>query len=351
MKKFKVLGLMSGTSLDGLDLAYCTFSLQRNRWRFEIDQAVTVKYTAAIRRRLLSAETAGAAALAETDAWFGRWMGIQARQFLLKYKLKPDLLASHGHTIFHQPEKGFSLQIGSGAYLAAQSGLLTVCDFRSGDVALGGQGAPLVPIGDELLFGDYNQCLNLGGIANISYKQKGKRIAFDICPVNLVLNFLSEKLNKSYDKGGRLAAGGKLIPGLLNQLNAAPFFHTEGPKSLGKEWVIAEVIPVLQARKEPLADILHTYCRHIATQIAYRALPGAKNMLVTGGGAYNTFLLECVREVWKGKLVVPGDKIIQFREALIFAFLGLLRVQGKTNCLRSVTGASRDSIGGCMYEV
>jgi anhydro-N-acetylmuramic acid kinase len=351
MKKFRVLGLMSGTSLDGLDMASCAFSRHGKKWSFTIEEANTVKYTAAIRRRLLAAETAGAAGLAETDAWFGNWMGIQARQFIESHKLKPELLASHGHTIFHQPEKGFTLQIGSGAHLAAASGLTTVCDFRSGDIALGGQGAPLVPIGDELLFGDFTQCLNLGGIANISYNQKGKRIAFDICPVNLVLNFLSGKLNKPYDKGGRLASGGKLIPGLLKQLNTAPFFHTAGPKSLGKEWVIAEVLPVLEARKEPVADLLHTYCHHIATQIAAHSLPGAKNMLVTGGGAYNTFLLDCMQEAWKGKLVVPDDITIQFREALIFAFLGLLRFQEKVNCLRSVTGASRDSSGGCLYKV
>ncbi|HEV7231909.1 MAG TPA: anhydro-N-acetylmuramic acid kinase [Bacteroidia bacterium] len=350
MNTYTAIGLMSGTSLDGLDIACCTFIYQRGKWRFHISSAKTIAYTPVLKDRLRNADKLDAAGLAEIHTWFGHWMGTRADDFIRKHKLKPLIVSSHGHTVFHQPAKGFTLQIGSGASLAAACGIKTVCDFRSGDVALGGQGAPLVPIGDELLFSEYGYCLNLGGFANISFRDQNERVAFDICPVNIVLNHLTLKLGKAFDKGGALARKGTLILPLLEALNEARFYQKKGPKSLGKEWVWKEVIPLLEKQKASVPDLLHTYCEHIAYQIGIQILPGKNDMLVTGGGAYNDFLMERIRDYAPCEIRIPDNLTVQFREALVFAFLGVLRLRGEHNCLSSVTGARCDSSGGCIYD-
>jgi anhydro-N-acetylmuramic acid kinase len=350
MKSFCVVGLMSGTSLDGLDMACVEFTLQRGKWKYVITAAETIGYNKALLLRLSEADQLLASGLAELDAWYGKWMGIQVNRFIAKHRLKPTLLSSHGHTVFHQPSFGFSHQIGSGSALAASTGIRTVCDFRSMDVALGGQGAPLVPIGDELLFREYEYCLNLGGFANISYRKKEKRMAYDTCPVNIVLNHLSRKLNKPYDKDGVMARKGKPDALLLEKLNASSFFQKRGPKSLGKEWVQKSVIPMLDKSKVPVADQLRTYVEHIAFQISSKIEHPKARVLVTGGGVYNRFLMETISTLSRARFVIPGDTLIQFKEALIFSFLGVLRVRGEINSLKSVTGASRDSVGGCVYE-
>lgn len=341
---------MSGTSMDGLDMAYCELTLHKGAWTFRIGPAATVPFNAAVHKRLAGADKSSALDLSLTHTWFGAWMGKAVRSFINTHSLQPDLISSHGHTVFHQPKKGLTLQIGCGAALAAIGGVDTVCDFRTQDVALGGQGAPLVPIGDEQLFPEYDYCLNLGGFANVSFHKKGKRLAFDICPANIVLNHLSQTLDLPYDDEGRIARDGKLIGPLLDKLNNASYYASKGPKSLGKEWVLEEVIPLLDKFKAPAADKLRTCTEHIAYQISRQIESKKAKVLVTGGGAYNVFLLERLRFFSGISLKLPDDNTIRFREALIFAFLGVLRQRNEVNCLKSVTGATRDSVGGCIYS-
>ena len=360
MERYHVIGLMSGTSLDGLDIAHCVFSLSKGRWAYEIRSAQTISYNKDWKKKLAGAHKLSSDKLAELDAELGRFIGGQVNTFIKKNRIsKVDLISSHGHTIFHQPEKGFTLQIGNGAAIAALTGIKTVCDFRSGDVALGGQGAPLVPIGDLLLFSQYQACLNLGGIANISMavsplpleRDAGVRRAFDICPVNIVLNHLAGKKGLPYDKDGNLAAKGKVNWGLIKKLNALPFYNNYKSKSLGREWIEKNVLSLIEKEKLPLEDKLATASEHAAFQIA-RILNHykIKNVLITGGGAYNSDLIKRISDFTPSDLLIPSDKTIQFKEALVFAFLGVLRLRGEVNCLKAVTGAKRDSVGGAVYN-
>lgn len=353
-KEWLIAGLMSGTSLDGLDIAICRFRGKNEGWSYEVLEAVTVAYPETMRKKLASVMKGTAEELAAFDAAFGAYSGEQVKKLIGQRKKKIDLIASHGHTIFHQPGKCFTTQIGNGAYIAAASGIPVVSDFRTMDVALGGQGAPLVPIGDKLLFEQYEYCLNLGGIANISFDRLGKRIAGDICPVNIVLNALAEEKGKHYDKDGRLAAKGKPNAALLKKLNQLSFYKSKFPKSLGREWVEREVFPILHHTTISTEDKLATVCEHIALQIAAtlnREKPSA--LLITGGGALNKYLVERIGAACgsKIKVIVPDPLIVSYKEALIFAFLGLKRILGESNALSSVTGASRNSVGGALYGV
>lgn len=348
---YKVIGLMSGTSLDGLDIACCRLTVSGRKWTYKILSAATVKYNGKWKKRLGEAYKLSGEELAKTDADFGEFMAAQVNHFTRAYRTgKIDLIASHGHTVFHQPEKGFTLQIGSGAALAAWTGITTVCDFRSGDVALGGQGAPLVPVGDKLLFSNYDACLNIGGIANISFERNKKRIAFDITAVNMVLNHFAQKKKLAYDRGGRLAAAGVVNWDLFNTLNALAYYKGFKSKSLGREWVEGFIIGAIEKRKLRVAGALATASEHAAFQVA-RTLNQfrIKNVLVTGGGAYNTDFLKRVQAYTDCALIVPDDLTVQFKEALIFALLGVLRLRGEVNCLKAVTGARRDSVGGNLY--
>ena len=352
VKKHKVIGLMSGTSLDGLDIACCEFTLRGSGWHYRILAAETIAYDKQTRKRLSGLDKAGALELTQSHAWFGHFSGAETRKFIRRHKLNPRLVVSHGHTVFHQPRQGFTLQIGNGAALAAEAGLPVVCDLRSLDVALGGQGAPLVPIGDRLLFSGYDACLNLGGFANISYEQRGRRIAFDICPVNLVLNFLSAKRGRPFDRDGALAAKGSVDLDLLRKLEALPFYSQRPPKSLGKEWVDQAIMPLLDRSSSSIEDQLRTFSEHIALRIAAAIdsrFGRPARVLATGGGVYNGLLIALAREKCKAALVIPDRLTIEFKEALIFAFLGLLRWRGEINTLRSVTGARCDSTGGAIY--
>jgi anhydro-N-acetylmuramic acid kinase len=353
-----IVGLMSGTSLDGLDIALCHFDeIATGKYRFEIMYAQTISYPADWVQRLQNLPQANALTFVQTDRDLGKFMGEAVAKFCRKYQIRPSYVASHGHTIFHQPHLGFTAQIGHGASLAAAASLPVVCDFRSLDVALGGQGAPLVPIGDQLLFSGYDFCLNLGGIANVSFQNEAnQRIAFDICPVNMVLNFYAEKLGKNYDDKGRWAAEGTVNESLLAQLNALDFYAQPFPKSLGREWVSQYVMPLLENSGLSERDVLATFCRHIAMQIAQEVskhtTANHARILVTGGGAFNVHLLSEISQLLPPniEILVPNDKIINFKEALIFAFLGFLRVQNQYNCLSSVTGARQNNVGGCVYE-
>lgn len=346
------LGIMSGTSLDGIDMALCRFSDDGRNTKFRIIRACTVPYTPEFRDRLAYATDLSAIEYARLDVALGQLMAQHINRWL-ENSDKPDFIASHGHTIFHDPAAGLTAQIGSGAVIAARTGITTVCDFRTGDVALGGQGAPLVPIGDELLFGQYDACLNLGGFSNISYRSSGQRLAFDIAPCNMALNMLAEMLGQPFDRDGETARSGQLIPELCNKLNNLNYYRLPPPKSLGKEWFEANFRPILCQFLETQAvqDCLRSVTEHIARQIADTVPDATKTMLATGGGAHNVFLIERLKAMWGGQIVVPDSLTIDYKEALVFAFLGMLRLKGKENCLKSVTGASRNNCGGAVYVV
>ncbi len=349
--KQHIIGLMSGTSLDGVDIAYCTFENKNNQWHYEIIEAETFPYTNKWQKRLKELENNNGLIFSLTHVEYGRLLGLLVKKFIKKYHLKIDYIASHGHTIFHQPEKKMTLQIGSGAAIAANSGISTICDFRSLDVALGGHGAPLVPIGDELLFSKYDACLNIGGIANISYRHQTVRIAYDISPANMVLNYMAQKRGNAYDVDGKLAQSGKLDKGLFNYLNKIKYYTLPSPKSLGKEWVDREFLICIQIYKLSIEDYLRTFVEHIAYQIATVILKEKLHkVLITGGGVKNKFLIDRIQFYAKeSQLIIPDDKLIDYKEALIFAFLGLLRVQQSYNCLKSVTGAVQNNCGGAIY--
>lgn len=355
-EKIRVLGLMSGTSLDGLDLALCEFYQNNKTWEYSILAAKTEKYSSIWLEKLTQLPNKSALDWVETDQSYGRLLGEISNKFIVESGIQPDLISSHGHTIFHQPGLGFTGQIGNGACISAKTGLPTINDFRTYDVALEGQGAPLVPIGDELLFNKYSYCLNLGGISNISYQIEDKRVAFDICPVNQVLNYLAQTINLEYDNNGNVAKTGKIDLILLNQLNTLDYYALPFPKSLGREWVENEMLPIIDQSKIPISDKLTTVVEHIAIQIAF-VLKGnpskQKNpkLLITGGGGHNGFLIERIKFHTANTCIciVPDKLTLDFKEALIFAFLGLLRFGNTPNALKSVTGAKHDSVGGALY--
>ena len=345
---------MSGTSLDGIDLALCDISENG----YKVLAAETVPYYEEWRQRLATLENASAYEYALANVELGHHFGKVINRFL-KGKERPEAIASHGHTIFHQPAIGLTTQVGDGDAIAAETGLPVVFNFRTLDVALGGQGAPLVPIGDELLFGNYEACLNLGGIANISYRsevggRRSERVAYDVCPCNMALNRLAAMLGYPYDKGGVNARGGQVQTCLLHALDALEYYAATGPKSLGKEWFVGQFWPVVKEfigvvpSLSTVRDALATVSAHIAMQIG-RVLEAQKisTLLVTGGGAWNSYLVEQIGEYSPSTAItVPDELIVNYKEALIFAFLGYLRLGGKVNTLASVTWAKCDSIGG-----
>lgn len=346
--KYSVIGLMSGTSLDGIDLACCEFEQVGKELKWELKAAETTPYAEEWVDRLSTLENSTAFEYALADIELGHLMGQRVAEFVARTGVTADFVASHGHTIFHQPKLKLTTQIGNGDAIAAECGLPVIHNFRTFDVALGGQGAPLVPIGDRLLFSDYDACLNLGGFANISYEAAGKRTAFDVSPCNMAMNFLARKMGADYDKDGLTARSGNIIPTILEQLNGLPYYSQSGPKSLGKEWFVSSVLPLIDNEDYSVSDLMRTFVEHIAQQVAAIAKPiAAKSLLATGGGARNKFLIERIGALAEGTSVaVPDDDIIDYKEAIIFALLGYLRITQQTNTLRSVTGAKCDSIGG-----
>jgi anhydro-N-acetylmuramic acid kinase len=344
-----MIGLMSGTSLDGLDIVAVKFEKINNRWFFDVVAAQTISYDEQWIEKLRNGYHAHGRELIHLNSLFGSYLGAQVNEFCKAHQVKPDAVSSHGHTIYHAPDKGYTYQIGSGAHIAAITNLQVVCDFRTQDVALGGQGAPLVPMGDALLFSHIDACLNLGGFANISFDVNGIRKAFDISPCNLPINIMSNYFGKSYDQEGKIASSGVVDEELVQKLNELSYYQNKPPKSLGKEWLDDVFMPlVIQA---PLSerDKIATITAHIATQIASHLNPFSQT-LVTGGGVYNTHLLKTIKKLTKSILVVPTDDIIQFKEAIIFAFLGLLRLRGEKNIFSSVTGSSFDHSSGVVYS-
>lgn len=349
MKEQLAIGLMSGSSLDGLDLALVRFNSDEGRYSYAILEAETMPYPTEWSERLAKAFLSNPEDLKPLDFEYGTFLGQCAADFAKKHNVKPDFIASHGHTIFHQPEKRYTLQIGNGQSIADNCGFLTINDFRTEDVLKGGQGAPLVPIGDKLLFGDYDICLNIGGIANLSYDLNGLRIAYDICIANQALNWLAQREGFDYDKDGMLARNGTINEVLLNSLNDNKFYCQRPPKSLGREFFERYQKPHLDTFVSQ--DAMATFVEHIAMQIGHStaALPQGK-MLVTGGGAHNDYLIERIQHYTKHLVVVPDNQTVDYKEALIFAFLGLLKLEGQTNVLCSVTGAPSDSCSGHIWH-
>lgn len=341
---------MSGTSLDGIDIAEINFTLTDEKiWSFEILVSTTEAYSSVWREKLQQAVSLSEDQLVLLNIEYTEYLSEVILNFINKYQIeKLDAICSHGHTILHQPDKGMTLQIGNLPQLANLLGQKVVCDFRVQDVRLGGQGAPLVPIGDTLLFGQYDYCLNLGGFANISFDNNGRRVAFDICPVNIILNIYAENLGFSYDDKGKIAASGVLNIELLQQLNELQFYSEVPPKSLGLEWVREFVLPILDDSIISFEDKLRTMVEHIAIQISSQIETRTK-VLVTGGGVYNDFLISRVQSYNDTELIIPSSKLIEFKEALIFGLLGVLRLRGSVNCLASVTGAKNDHSSGNIY--
>ena len=350
---------MSGTSLDGLDIAYCDIY----DGGFRLLAAETYPYPEEWRQRLATLEHASAYDYVLADVQLGHYIGQAVNRFRQVYPGPVEAIASHGHTIFHQPVNkaanagsnpvyGLTAQIGDGDAIAAETGLPVVFNFRTLDVALGGQGAPLVPIGDELLFGQYDACLNLGGIANISFRHAVGtdfvRQAFDICPCNMALNHLARLTGQDYDPNGNIARSGHLDEALLARLDGLDYYHQPYPKTLGKEWFVAEMLPLLQCSQQKVPDTMRTTVEHIANQIVWSLRGRAiQRLLVTGGGAHNRFLTGRIQALIPScRVEVPSSDIVDYKEAIIFALLGYLRLQGRNNCLCSVTGARRDNCGG-----
>jgi anhydro-N-acetylmuramic acid kinase len=347
--KIYAIGLMSGTSLDGIDLVYVRFSSD-DRINFEIIHAETVPYSKEWKQMLQNAIFSSDKEMQDLDKMYGKHLGQITNNFIYNYKIKEiDFVASHGHTILHQPEKGITLQIGDGKLIAEITKQKVICDFRTQDVKLGGQGAPLVPIGDELLFSEYDFCINLGGFSNISFRRNEERIAFDICPVNIVLNYYANKIGLEFDESGKIASEGKLNQQLLDSLNELNYYQQNPPKSLGLEWVQKEIFPLIDGLEKDIPTILRTFVEHIAIQIGILILHNS-SVLVTGGGVFNQFLIKRIEFYASIKIEIPNKKLVNFKEALVFAFLGLLRNNNQINCLKSVTGASENHSSGQIFN-
>ena len=352
-EKFNIIGVMSGTSLDGIDLAHLNFEIINGKWNFQILECETIVYSQKWIDQLKIAVGFSELELQKLNVDYTLLLGIIISDFINKYKIENiDAVCSHGHTILHQPQNGITLQIGNLPEIATLSKQKVVCDFRVQDVKLGGQGAPLVPIGDRLLFSDYDYCLNLGGFSNISFEENGNRIAFDISPVNTVLNFYANQLGLDYDDKGKISRTGNIDSELLNDLNRLDFYQKKYPKSLGFEFVKETILPMIEKYSITIEDKMATFTEHIAAQIAL-ALPNKKNNLfITGGGAYNDFMIERVHfHLPETKIVIPETKIIEFKEALIFGLLGVLKLRNKINTLSSVTGAKLDHSSGEIYTL
>jgi len=349
---YKIIGVMSGTSLDGIDLAHINFTIKDNKWRHEVLESETISYSQDWLNKLKVAVSFSNEELIELNEEYTELLGYIIKSFIANHKIKNlDAVCSHGHTILHQPQNGFTLQIGNLPKIAEIIQEKVVCDFRVQDVKLSGQGAPLVPIGDRILFSEYDYCLNLGGFSNVSFEDNSKRIAFDISPVNTVLNFYASKLGLNYDDKGKIARSGNINSDLLKELNTLDYYKKPFPKSLGFEFVKEIVLPLIENYSIPIEDKMHTFTEHIALQTSL-ALPNKTGkILITGGGAYNDFLTERMQfHLPNIQIIIPDNKTLEFKEALIFALLGVLKLRNEINVLSSVTGAMKDHSSGIIYH-
>ncbi len=345
MKKYKVIGIMSGTSCDGLDITYCEF-YKNKIWNYKITHCETIRYDKILIKKISKKFSHINEELLSLDKYFGVFIGEQIVSFIKKHKVNVDLICSHGHTVIHNPNKKITFQIGCGKKINSITEIKTVSNFRVQDVELGGQGAPLVPVGDHLLFNKYKYCLNLGGFANISEKNKSNIIGYDICPCNIILNFYAQKLGFEFDDKGSLASKGKINKSLLQKLNNLKYYHTKGPKSLDVSWVKNNFSPILHRYKIDPKDKLATITKHIAVQIA-KCVKNQKT-IISGGGAFNENLIKILIEESNSKIIIPNKKIINYKEAMIFGLLGVLKIRNEINCYKSVTGAIKNSVVGVI---
>ncbi|MGB8193998.1 MAG: anhydro-N-acetylmuramic acid kinase [Chitinophagaceae bacterium] len=360
---YRVIGLMSGSSLDGLDIAYVHLHETAGKWSYDIVRADCYGYTDEWSAKLSQATQLSARDYLLLHTAYGAHVGELVNRFIADNQLQyqVQLIASHGHTSFHIPAQKMTGQLGDGAAIAAATGINTVTDLRAMDIALGGQGAPIVPIGEKILLGDYDFFLNLGGIANISLNHPEQYIAFDVCPANRVLNLLAGEVGKAYDEGGNMAAGGEIDLDLFHQLNALEYYRQPYPKSLANDFGTDVVYPVIQSGHNTTENSLRTYVEHICVQIRDSVeslqprLTGETStykLLATGGGALNNFMIGRLQELLDPlnvSVIIPDEKLVQYKEALIMALIGVLRWREENNVLASVTGASRSSIGGAVW--
>ena len=355
MVELEILGLMSGTSLDGLDIAHVKFSIDAKKKQFNLLNYKTFGYSTEFIDEVKNAVNLSAIDLFKLDKKIGSEFASLVNQFLDENKIDRNqiaAIASHGQTIFHQPNNGFTVQIGCGATIAYHTNIPVINDFRTMDVVAGGQGAPLVPKGDFDLFNDLAEgFLNLGGFANISLKKEEQIIAFDICPANLPLNEIVNQMGLSFDKNGDLARSGNIHSGLLSELNALDYYASSAPKSLGTEWLEQSFQPVIEKFSLSKEDQLATIVEHIAQQIAVIIKSfGIKKVLTTGGGTKNLYLMERIKDLSSAQIIIPDEAISDFKEAIIFAYLGALYLLDQPNCVASVTGANKSVIGGCLHK-
>jgi anhydro-N-acetylmuramic acid kinase len=359
---YKAIGIMSGSSLDGLDIAYVHFQETAGRWNGEIVAAACYPYSDEWSNKLKNAITASAINYQLLHTEYGHYIGEQVNRFIEAYSLhhKVDLIGSHGHTTFHSPANRMTAQLGDGAAIAASTELPVVSDLRALDIAFGGQGAPIVPIGEKLLLSDYELLLNLGGIANLSVKQEDKYLAFDVCAANRVLNMLAAMTGKTYDENGEMAASGNVSASLLNELNELDYYKQTYPKSLANDFGTDSVYPLIMKYNLPVNDALHTYVEHIVRQVrnAILQLTNDKNnrvtlkLLATGGGALNSYLVNQLTHTLKEiniETIIPESTLINYKEAMIMALIAVLRWREEYNVLATVTGAKRNSIGGALW--
>ncbi len=350
MREFKVIGIMSGTSLDGIDIVYVNFKLDIN-WKYELINSKTYKYEKKWSSLLHNISKEKINSIIKIDKDYTKLLSKYIIKFINEFSIKDiDFVSSHGHTALHQPSKSLTYQIGNLPIIAKYINQKVVCDFRVQDVELGGQGAPLVPVGEEYLFSEYDTFINLGGFANVTRKIKNNLIAYDICPINIVFNHLSRKLKLKYDDRGYIASTGNLNEDLYSDLQRLNYFKQEPPKSLGVEWVSDQIYPIISNFQNiAVKDLMNTFSNHFAFQIA-KNIGDQGKVLITGGGAYNDYLVERIKNLTNSKITIPDSKIVEYKEALIFSFLGLLRVHKINNCYSSVTGAKKDHCSGKIYK-
>ncbi len=348
---FYVVGVMSGTSLDGLDLALIKFNLANKKWKYRFISSFTIEYSDSWKLKLSNARFKNPKDLYNLDLDYTNFLAEQIKIFINRnFEYQIDLISSHGHTVFHQPQKGITYQIGNHKMLSDLLDYTVVCDFRVQDVELGGQGAPLVPGGDFHLFSDYKACVNLGGFANISLLDNYSPIAFDISAANLILNNYAQKLNLPFDAEGKIASTGKIIIPLLDELNSLEYYFQKPPKSLGIEWLSEKVNPILSSfSEESIPNLMHTWVHHLANQILW-VLPNSGKVLFTGGGTHNSFLIGLIKQKSTAQICLPSNTLINFKEALVFGFLGLLKFLGEDNCFSTVTGSSHDHSTGVIFK-
>lgn len=355
MDSFNIISLMSGTSLDGVDIAFATYKQENTqKWSYDLHACKTFDFPEILLSSLHEAHVLAGSQLMSLDHELALFFAHCIETFIVENKIDKKTIhaiASHGQTIFHQPSKGYTTQIGNPAVVAVKTGIQTIGDFRTKDVLYNGQGAPLVPIGDHYLFREKaDGFINIGGFANISLVANSKIIAFDICPANIVLNKLARSKNQPYDRNGEMARSGELNFFLLDLLNSLDFYKNEAPKSLGTEWLEQHFLPLLKFDKE-IENNLATLVEHIAIQLGDTcAKHNLKKVMITGGGAKNTFLIERFKRYYTGEIITVSNELIEFKEALIFGLLGALHLLGQPNCLASVTGATKDVCGGVLHQ-